>query len=66
MAIKINFDPCGNPESPTLILARKNGNKLGQLNAKNIILKDCLSAIPELSFKVHKYINNKKDLLWDE
>ena len=66
MAIKINFDPAGNPEPPTLVLARRNGNKLGQLNAKNIILKDCFNGIPELSFKVHKYLDGKKDSLWDD
>lgn len=66
MAIKINFDPLHNPEKPTVILARKNGDKLGMLNAQNIIVTDSLNDPSEMSFKVYKYIDGKKTPLWEE
>lgn len=66
MAIKINFDATYNPESPTLILARRNGDKLGQLNAKAIEITDFMNEASEIAFNVYKYIDNKKDPLWDE
>ena len=65
MAIKIQFDSIHNPESPTLILAKRNGEQLGKLNAKNIILKDDLNNPSEISFSVNKYIDGKKTYLWD-
>ena len=44
MAIDIKFDLINNPEPPTLILANRNGNKLGQIkaNAESIELIDKL------------------------
>ena len=64
-AIKINFDAVGNPEAPTLILAKRNGDRLGKINAHSIELVDNLNAAPELSFTVYKYLDNEKDKLWD-
>ncbi len=66
MNIKINFDSAGNPEIPTLILANRSGNKLGKINAINIIAKDSLNNPAEISFIVNKFINNKRDYLWDK
>ena len=68
MAIDIKFDLVGNPEPPTIILATRNGNKLGQLNvdAKSINLKDCLNDASEFSFTLNKYIDNKLAALWDK
>lgn len=65
MAIKINFDVAHNPEEPTLILAKKNGDKLGKINAKAIEVADNLNDASEITFNVYKYIDNKKDMLWD-
>lgn len=65
MAIKINFDVAHNPEEPTLILAKKNGDKLGKINAKAIEVTDNLNDAAEISFSVYKYIDNEKDMLWD-
>lgn len=65
MAIKINFDVAYNPEEPTLILAKKNGDKLGKINAKAIEVTDNLNDAAEISFSVYKYIDNEKDMLWD-
>ena len=67
MAINIKFDTAGNPEPPSIILATKNGNKLGQLNinADSIELKDKLK-ISEISFTLNKYIDEKLNNLWDK
>ena len=66
MAIKIRFDAAGNPETPTVVLARRNGEKLGQIDAKNISISDSLNDASEMSFKVYKYLDGKECVLWDE
>ena len=68
MAIKIKFDLVGNPESPTIILANRNGNKLGQLkvNADSIELIDKFNDASEMSFTINKYIDNKLTPLWEK
>lgn len=68
MAIGIKLDLVGNPEPPTIILANRNGNKLGQLKVNNdsIELSDRLNDASELSFTINKYINNEVTPLWDK
>ena len=66
MAIKIKFDSANNPEKPTLILATRNGTKIGELKAENIVLIDRMNDTSEISFKVIKYSNNKKCKYWDD
>lgn len=68
MAIDIKFDLVGNPEPPTIILANRNGNQLGQLkvNTESITLSDKLNDASELSFTVNKYIDNEPTPLWDK
>lgn len=65
MAINIKFDLTGNPEPPTIILANRNGNKLGQLkvNEDSINLKDN-NDISEISFTINKYIDDRLTPLW--
>lgn len=67
MAINIKFDTAGNPEPPSIILATKNGNKLGLLNvnADSIELNDKLK-VSEISFTLNKYIDGKLNNLWDK
>ena len=67
MAINIKFDLTGNPEPPTIILATRNGNKLGQLdvNPESIELDDKLNDASEFSFTLNKYIDGKITNLWD-
>lgn len=67
MAIDVKFDLVGNPEPPTLILANRNGNKLGQLdvNQKSIELIDKFNNASEVSFTVNKYMNGEIVPLWD-
>ena len=68
MAVNIKFDLVGNPEPPTLVLANRNGNKLGQLeaNADSIELIDKFNEASEISFTVNKYVNGKITNLWDK
>ena len=68
MAINIKFDLSGNPELPTIILANRNGNKLGQLkvNADSVDLTDKFNDASELSFTVNKYVDVELTPLWDK
>ena len=66
MAIKIRFDPSHVPEAPTIVLANRNGEKLGQIPAKNIIVKSCLNSAAELSFCVYKFENSIRNHIWDK
>ena len=68
MAIDIRFDLVNNPEPPTIILANRNGNKLGQLkvNTESIELVDKFNDASEFSFTVNKYIDEKLTPLWDK
>lgn len=68
MAINIKFDLLNNPEPPTLVLANRNGNKLGQLdvNPESIELIDKFNEASEVSFTVNKYVDNKITNLWDK
>ena len=66
MAIKIQFDVDHNPILPTLILANRNGNKLGVISgAYSVQLSDALSETPTMSFKVSKNDNLAIQPLWD-
>ena len=68
MAIDIKFDLVGNPEPPTIVLANRNGNKLGRLdvNAESIDLSDKLSDASEFTFTLNKYVDDKLTNLWDK
>jgi hypothetical protein len=66
MGIRIKFDPAGNTESPTLVLASKGGRKLGSLPACNINFKDSLNSYSEISFSVNRYDNGSEIRLWKE
>lgn len=66
MALKINFDSSFNPEKPTLILATKNGNKIGQLDAKNIVVRDNMNEPSEIKFCVYKFIDGKECQIWND
>lgn len=66
MAIRINFDTANNPEVPTIILAKKNGDRIGQLNAKSISISDAMNDASEITFTVHKFINGVKCEHWEQ
>ena len=64
--IKINFDVAHNPEEPTFVLAKRNGDKLGLIDAKSIQVSDYMNEPAEVTFSVYKYIDGKKCELWDK
>lgn len=66
MAIKINFDAANNPEVPTIILAKKNGDKIGKLNAKSIDISDVMNDASEITFKIYKFIDGVKCRYWEQ
>ena len=66
MAIKIKFDNNNNAIPPTLVLANRNGNKLGYIPARNIVTADNLNEYSELQFKVYKTENGTDYPLWDD
>ena len=68
MAIDIKFDLTNNPEPPTIILATRNGQKLGQLDVdeKSIELVDKFNDASEISFTLNKYIDGELTNLWDK
>ena len=68
MAINIRFDLTNNPEPPTIILAQRNGDKLGQLDVdpKSIELSEKFNDASEISFTLNKYVDGKLTNLWDK
>lgn len=68
MAIDIKFDLAGNPEPLTIVLANRNGNKLGQLNVdeKSVDLNDKFNDASEFIFTLNKYVDGKITNLWDK
>lgn len=63
--MKLNFDVAGQVETPTLVLARRNGTKIGQLtNLSEIKITGSMTA-PKMSFKINKYNGNKITPYWD-
>ena len=66
MSMKINFDMANNPEYPTLILAYKNGRKIGKIVADGIVVRDSMINPSEISFRVRKFLNGEKNTLWDK
>lgn len=68
MAINLKFDLFGNPEPPSIVLANRNGNKLGQLDVDvdSIEVSDKFNDISEFSFTLNKYIDGKLTPLWNK
>ena len=65
MAVQIKFDSTHNAIEPTMVLAKKNGQFLGDIQAYKIKFKEILNAPSEFYFEVYQadYIN--KPSLWD-
>lgn len=66
MPITIHFDKANNPEEPIFVLAKRNGDKIGQINAKHIHCNDALKEASEFSFKVYKEVDGIVDPLWSQ
>lgn len=65
-SIRISFDNLGRPEDPTFVIAKRNGEKIGSIRAKEIDLRDVLQDASEANFKVYKYIDGEKEPYWDD
>lgn len=67
MGLRILFDVNHNPVQPTIILANRNGNKLGVIdNYYNLRLVDVFTDNPQMSFKITKESNGKQTNLWQD
>lgn len=66
MGVKICFDTTGTPQEPTLIVAYPNGDKIGQLHVAGILVKDSLNNATEISCSMQKYLDGRKNALWDD
>lgn len=68
MAINVKFDLTNNPEPSTIILARRNGDRLGKLdvNPESISLSDKFNNTSEISFTLNKYKDGELTNLWNE
>ena len=66
MSIKINFDSARHPEQPTIVLAKRNGDKIGMLEAQEIQVSDSLNEASELSFNIYKYLNGVECHIWNQ
>ena len=66
MGLRILFDVNHNPVPPTIVLANRNGNKLGTIdNYYSLQLGDAFAENPQMSFKVTKKDNENITRLWD-
>ena len=67
----IETDPVGQPIAPLIILANRNGKKIGVLNIDEpslvikVELEDAQIIYSELSCDIHKYINTRLNPTWD-
>ena len=66
MPIKLLYDQCKNIDNPTIVIAKRNGQKLGIIPAYDIDLRDEFNGTPEISFKVSKYYDGKPFAYWND
>jgi len=66
MGIKLDFDFDRNVQTPTFVLATRNGTKIGQIsNITGVRLKGAMKD-PECTFTVNKYDGNEVIPYWDD
>lgn len=66
MAIKLEFDSAKNVKSPTIVLSKRSGKKIGVIPSTEIHFTDNLNSYNSLSFNVSKMYGNVPTNLWDE
>lgn len=66
MSIKINFDSARQPDKPTIVLAKRNGDRIGLLDAQSIQVSDSLNDMSELSFNVYKELGGVECPIWNQ
>lgn len=54
MAVRIKFDNTHNVIEPTLVLATRNGRKIGNISAYNIVFNNGMNECSDISFRVNK------------
>ena len=64
--MKIKFDSTHNALTPTLVLATRNGDKLGVIPAANISAADSFNSNFDLQFNVNKFENGVRCHIWDD
>lgn len=58
MSVKMHFDTAGNVENPTLVLAYKNGRKIGNIfNTDSLNFSDALNDGSTISFQTYKQMD---------
>ena len=64
---KLKMDTSGNVEDITLVLAKKNGDKISNItNITDIVAKHCMNDASELSCEAHKKMDDNVLSCWDE
>lgn len=66
MAVKLEFDSAKIVKSPTIVLSRRSGKKLGTIPATAIRFTDNFNSPNSIDFKVSKEDNGTVVRLWDE
>ena len=72
MAVELLFNPSGSGsiepvvKTPTFVIAKKNGEKLGVIPAKNIRFEHNLNSANTVDFKVYKSVNGVDYDHWDD
>ena len=64
--MKINFDINGMPEEPTIVLAYKDGRKIGKIKHENIVVKDNMANPNEISFATRKMADSIEFAHWKD
>lgn len=54
LAVRIKFDNTHNVIEPTLVLATRNGRKIGNISAYNIVFNNSMNECSDISFRVNK------------
>lgn len=63
----IKKDPSGKPIQPDLLLAKRNGDKIGMIPfASGFNFSHYMNSADEIAFDVVKYIDGKQNPMWDE
>lgn len=63
----IGIDESGSPITPEVVLAKRNGSKLGIIsNLVSLVQYNKLMSACEISFDVYKFTNENKCELWDD
>lgn len=64
---KLRMDTSGNVEDISFVLAKKNGDKLGNIvNVDNIVAKHSMKEASDITFAAHKKMNDNIIKCWND